>query len=68
MFSVFRWFGFVLQCDDFIVIVLSDEPKQNQVRGLVDREVVKASPHPVILLLGVQTQVTKLRFVNVLKT
>ena len=29
-------------CDAFVVIVLSDEPGQNQGRGLVDRKVVKA--------------------------
>ena len=29
-------------CDAFVVIVLSDEPRQNQGRGLVDRKLVKA--------------------------
>ena len=42
MFSVFEWFALVLQCYAFVVIVLSDEPKQNQGRGLVDRKLVKA--------------------------
>ena len=28
----------VLQCDAFVVIILSDEPRQNQGRGLVDRK------------------------------
>ena len=42
MFSVFKWFVLVLQCDAFVVIVLSDEPRQNQGRGLVDRKLVKA--------------------------
>ena len=32
----------VLWCDAFVVIVLSDEPRQNQGRGLVDREFVNA--------------------------
>ena len=32
----------VLWCDAFVVIVLSDEPRQNQGRGLVDRKLVKA--------------------------
>ena len=36
----------VCQCDAFVVTVLSDEPKQNQVRGLVDRKLVKAPPLP----------------------
>ena len=35
-------------CDAFVVIVLSDEPRQNQERGLVDRKLVQALP-PVIL-------------------
>ena len=46
----------VCQCDTFIVIVLIDEPRQNQGRGLVDRKLVKAPPPPpppVILLLTV---------------
>ena len=38
-------------CDAFVVIVLSDESRQNQGRGLVDRKLVKAPP--VILLLAV---------------
>ena len=29
-------------CDAFVVIVLSDEPRQNQGRGLVDRKLVQA--------------------------
>ena len=33
-------------CDAFVVIVLSDEPGQNQGRGLVDRKLVKAPPPP----------------------
>ena len=37
-------------CDAFVVIVLSDEPRQNQGRGLVDRELVKAPP--VIFIAG----------------
>ena len=40
----------------FVVIVLSDEPRQNQGRGLVDHKLVKAPPPPplpVILLLAV---------------
>ena len=27
MFRVFEWFGVVLQCDAFVVIVLSGDPK-----------------------------------------
>ena len=43
MFSVFEWFVLVLQqCDAFVVIVLSDEPRQKQGRGLFDRKLVKA--------------------------
>ena len=41
MFSIFEWFVLVLQCDAF-VIVLSDEPEQNQGRRLVDHKLVKA--------------------------
>ena len=33
MFSVFEWFVLVLWCDAFVVIVLSDEPGQNEGRG-----------------------------------
>ena len=42
----FKWFVFVLWCNAFVVIVLSDKPRQNQRRGLVDRKVVKAPPRP----------------------
>ena len=38
----FKWFILVLWCDAFVLIVLSDEPGQNQGRGLVDRKLVKA--------------------------
>ena len=43
-----------MQCDAFVVTVLSDEPKQNQRRGLVDRKLVKTPS--VILLLAVPHQ------------
>ena len=36
----------VLWCEAFILIVLSDEPRQNHRRGLVDRKQVKAPPLP----------------------
>ena len=42
MFSVFEWFVLVLWCDAFVLIVLSDESRQNQGRGLVDHKLVKA--------------------------
>ena len=42
MFSVFEWFVLVLWCDAFVLIVLSDKPRQNQGQGLVDRKLVKA--------------------------
>ena len=42
MFSVFEWFSLVLWCDAFVLIILSDEPRKNQGRGLVDRKLVKA--------------------------
>ena len=32
--------------DDFVVIVLSDEPRQNQGRGLVDRKLVQPPQVP----------------------
>ena len=41
----------VLWCDAFVVIVLCNEPRQNQGRGLVDHKLVKAPP-PVILIAG----------------
>ena len=41
MFSVFEWFVLVLWCDAFVLIALSDEPRQNQGRGLVVRKLVK---------------------------
>ena len=46
MFNVFEWFVLVLRYDAFALIVLSDEPRQNQGRGLVDRKLVKARPPP----------------------
>ena len=46
-----EWFVLVLWCDDFVLIVLSDEPRQTQGPGLVDRKLVKAPP-PVILIAG----------------
>ena len=42
MFSVFEWFILVLRCDALVLIFLSDEPSQNQGRGLIDRKLVKA--------------------------
>ena len=42
MFIVFEWFVLVVQCDAFVVIVLSDESRANQGRGLVERKLVKA--------------------------
>ena len=44
MFSVFDWFVLVSWSNVFVLIVLSDEPRQDQGRGLVDRKVVKAPP------------------------
>ena len=41
MFCVFEWFALVLWYDAFVLIVLSDEPSQNQGRGLVDHKLVK---------------------------
>ena len=46
MFSALKWFVLVLQGGAFVVIVLSDEPRQSQGRGLVDRKQVKAPPPP----------------------
>ena len=47
MFSVFECFVLVLRYDAIVLIVLSDKPKQNQGRGLVDHKLVKAPPpHP----------------------
>ena len=44
--------GLVLFCGVMLLIVLFDEPRQNQGRGLVDRKLFKASS-PVISLLAV---------------
>ena len=52
MFSVFKWFVFVLQCDAFVETVLSGKPKQNPGRGLVDRKLVKAPPPPSNFIAG----------------
>ena len=41
-FDLIQWFVLVLWCNAFVVIVLSDEPRQNQRRGFVDRKRVKA--------------------------
>ena len=47
MLSFFEWFVLVLLCDAFILMVLSDEPKQNQGRGSVDRKLVKAPSNSI---------------------
>ena len=41
MFSVFEWFVLALWCAAFVLIVLSDEQRLNQGRGLVDCKLVK---------------------------
>ena len=46
------WFVLVLWCDAFVVIVFSEEPRQNQGRGLVHRKLVKAPPPQVIFIAG----------------
>ena len=46
MLSIFGLFVLVLQSEAFIVIVLSDEPGQNQGLGLVDRKLAKVTPPP----------------------
>ena len=35
-----------LWCDAFVLIVLSDEPRQNEGRGFVDRKIVILKPPP----------------------
>ena len=42
MFNVLEWFVLVSWCNAFVLIVLSDEPRQNLGRGLVDHKLVKA--------------------------
>ena len=42
--------GLFLFCGVLVLIVLSDEPRQNQGRGLVDSKLVKAAPAVVLLL------------------
>ena len=56
MLSNFEWFVLVSWCDAFVLIVLPDEPRQNQGRRLVDRKLVKApnnfiAGHPKAALL-----------------
>ena len=46
MFNVFEWFVLVLWRDAVVLIVLSDEPRQNQGQGLVDHKLLKAPPPP----------------------
>ena len=41
-FDLIKWFVLVLWCDALVVTVLSDEPRQNQGRGLVDHKLVEA--------------------------
>ena len=53
MFGVFERFVLVLWCESFVIIVLSDEPRQNQSRGLVDHKLVKPPPPAKILLPAV---------------
>ena len=48
MLSVFEWLVPVLQCDAFVVNVLSDESTQNQGRGLVYRILVNTHSNFVI--------------------
>ena len=45
---MFEWFVLVLKCDAFVVIVLSDEPRQNHGRGLVNRKKLKRPPSNLI--------------------
>ena len=52
MFSVFEWFVLVFWCDAIVLIVLSDEPRQDQGRGLVDHRLVKAPPPPSNFIAG----------------
>ena len=46
MFSIFECFVLVMWCDTFVFIDSSDEPRQNQGRGLVDLKLVKDPPLP----------------------
>ena len=41
MFSVFEWFVLVFWCDAFVLVVLSDEPRQNQGRELLYHKLVQ---------------------------
>ena len=42
-FDLIQWFVLFFWCDAFVVIVLSDKPRLNQGRGLVDLKLVKTS-------------------------
>ena len=44
MLSVFEWFVPFCGCNSFVLIVFSDEPRQDQGRGLVDHKLVKHPP------------------------
>ena len=52
VFNLIKWFVLVLRCDAFVVIVLSDDPRKNQGRGLVDRKLVKAPVPPSNFIAG----------------
>ena len=52
MLSVFEWFVLVFQSDAFVINVLSDEPRQKQGRGFVDRKLVKDPPPPSNFIAG----------------
>ena len=44
--------SFFLQCDVSVVTVLSNEPRQSQGRGLVNRKLVEAPPPKGIFIAG----------------
>ena len=44
MYSVLNGLFLFFWCDAFVLIVLSDKPRQKQGRGLVGRKLVEAPP------------------------
>ena len=49
-------FVIVVWCDAFVIIVLSDEPRQNQRARVLVKVIKDPPPPPVILLLAVPRQ------------
>ena len=65
MYSVFEWFVLILQCDTYVIFVLSDEPRQNQGRGLVDANLLKLFGCLVIVVVVCCYSLVFLSYINI---